>query len=98
MTQPASDHGAPTDAGAAARRLFELRSGPSHDLAGQGEARRQLEGTIPVAQQHAHVATARVGGHQVELAVAVEVARRQGAGAGAGCGSNPKNDHSIFDN
>ena len=38
MTGPASDHGAPTDAGAAARRLFELRSGPSNDLAGQADA------------------------------------------------------------
>ena len=38
MTGPASDHEAPTDAGAAARRLFELRSGPSHDLAGQADA------------------------------------------------------------
>jgi D-sedoheptulose 7-phosphate isomerase len=38
VTGPASDHGAPTDAGAAARRLFELRSGPSHDLAGQADA------------------------------------------------------------
>ena len=38
MTGPASDRGAPTDAGAAARRLFELRSGPSNDLAGQADA------------------------------------------------------------
>ena len=38
MTGPASDHGAPPDAGAAARRLFELRSGPSNDLAGQADA------------------------------------------------------------
>ena len=38
MTEPASDHGAPTDAGAAARRLFELRSGPANDLAGQADA------------------------------------------------------------
>ena len=38
MTGPASDHGAPTDAGAAARRLFELRSGPSNDRAGQADA------------------------------------------------------------
>ena len=38
MTGPASDHGAPTDAGAAARRLFELRSGPSDELAGQADA------------------------------------------------------------
>jgi D-sedoheptulose 7-phosphate isomerase len=38
VTGPASDQGAPTDAGAAARRLFELRSGPSNDLAGQADA------------------------------------------------------------
>ena len=38
MTEPASDQGTPTDAGAAARRLFELRSGPANDLAGQADA------------------------------------------------------------
>jgi D-sedoheptulose 7-phosphate isomerase len=38
VTGPASDHEAPTDAGAAARRLFELRSGPTADLAGQADA------------------------------------------------------------
>jgi D-sedoheptulose 7-phosphate isomerase len=38
VTGPASDHEAPTDAGAAARRLFELRSGPANDLAGQADA------------------------------------------------------------
>jgi len=38
VTGPASDREAPTDAGAAARRLFELRSGPSNDLAGQADA------------------------------------------------------------
>jgi D-sedoheptulose 7-phosphate isomerase len=38
VTGPASDHEAPTDAGAAARRLFELRSGPTAELAGQADA------------------------------------------------------------
>ncbi len=38
MSEPAPDRAASTDAGAAARRLFELRSGPANDLAGQADA------------------------------------------------------------
>ena len=38
MREPAPDRAASTDAGAAARRLFELRSGPANDLAGQADA------------------------------------------------------------
>ncbi len=38
MSEPAPDRAASTDAGAAARRLFELRSGPANDLADQADA------------------------------------------------------------
>ena len=38
MNGPSADHGAQADPGAAARRLFELRSGPTDELARQADA------------------------------------------------------------
>src|SRR5262245_47163248 len=51
----------------------------------QGEVLGRLEGAVAVAQQHAEVIGVR--GHEVELAVAVEVADRHRPRAGGGAGA-----------
>src|SRR5262249_27398965 len=51
---------------------------------GQGDAGGRPEGAVAVAAHHAHVAG--IGGRDVELAVAVEVADRDGERVGSGGG------------